>query len=283
MGCVAKNPIQKLPRAISEAVISRGRNPRRGDAPSRAEDGARFLEELKKQASVLFGGILPMGPAAVVKFLSVQTELVKVTRPDGGSAPVLDLLLRLSEGVGLNSGYARVLRGAAVAFMQHGYERVRIEDILEAGDVSPRTFYQFFRNKHEVLSAFADLFLTVLGEMCRRELSREGPPEERLRRFVQMLIGGMAIVERMAQILVSEAIRPGTELEPQYDRFRTEMMSLLEPVFREITGAEPDTVLIRVRLIASMGALVELGLTSKSTPEDLQRAELVVYEILRGP
>ncbi len=282
---MAKNPIEPYTSPITKtfkSVVGRAKPGKRDHAPSRADEGEKFLAALKNQAILLFGGIMPMGPAAVMKFLSMQSEIVKVSLPDGGSAPVLDLLLRLSEGVGLNSGYARIMRGASVTFATNGFEKARIEEILKAGDVSPRTFYQFFRNKHEVLASISDLFLTVILEMARREAGREGPADQRLHRFVQILLGGMAVIERMAQVVVSEALRPGSAMEPLADRFRAEMAEILLPTFRELhpDREPPDIKYVRIKIVAVMGALIELRLNSHSTADDLKKAEEIVFGIL---
>jgi len=273
--------LPSIPKAI-QSVVRRGGKRERSPAPARAEEGERFLAELKRQAQVLFGGILPLGPQAVMQFLSIQSEMIQKaeTRP-GASAPVLDLLLRLSEGVGLNSGYARILRGATIAFSELGFENARIEEILKAGDVSPRTFYQFFRNKYEVLTAISDLFLTVVVALARKESEREAPPEEQLRRIVQILIGGMALIEKMALVVVSEVLRPGTAMAPLYDRFLGEMMTILGRIYARQPGEGPDDLWIRVHIIASMGALIELRLSSRSTTDELRRAEEIVLGLLR--
>jgi AcrR family transcriptional regulator len=188
--------------------------------------------------------------------------------------------LRLSEGVGINSGFARALRGAVIAFTAHGFDESRIEDILAAGQLSPRTFYQFFRSKHEALAALSDLFLTVVAEVARKEVGLAGTDEERLRRLARILVGGVALVERMAQIVIGEALRPGAPLETLYERFRQEMGAIAAPMF----GPPDDEAALleaRVRLIAAMGATLELRLGRRSSPEELRRAENLVYEILK--
>jgi hypothetical protein len=49
-------------------------------------------------------------------------------------------------------------------------------------------------------------------------------------------------------------------------------------------GRERDPAVVaeaRVRLIAAMGATLELRLGRRSTPDELRRAEDIVYDILR--
>jgi AcrR family transcriptional regulator len=262
-------------------MVRVGRPRERDASPARADEGARLLDELKRQAVGLFGGILPIGPESVLQLLALESRLTGRDEGEGsGSARIIEMLLRLAEGVGNNSGFARALRGAVIAFADRGYDDTRIEDILAAGSVSPRTFYQFFKSKQEALAALSDLFLTVVVEVARKELVPSLTPEERLHRLARILVGGMALVERMAQIVIAEALRPGASLEALYERFRSEMGAIVAPAY----GPDGDPAAIteaRVRLIAAMGATLELRLGRRSSPDELRRAEAIVYDILR--
>jgi AcrR family transcriptional regulator len=271
--------VRGLRKTLARAVRV-GRPREREAPPARADEGRRLLDELKRQGVSLFGGILPIGPNAVLQLLALESRLTGDGQERAGSARVLEMLLRLSEGVGIESGFARVLRGAVIAFTAHGFDDARIEDILAAGKVSPRTFYQFFRSKHEALAALADLFLTVVVEVARMEFGRKGTAEEELQTLARILVGGMALLERMAQIVISEALRPGSPLETIYERFRSELGAIAAPLYGPV-GRAISLTEARVRLIAAMGATLELRLGRRSTPEELRAGEDLVYEILR--
>jgi AcrR family transcriptional regulator len=257
-----------------------GRPREREAPPTRADEGARLLDELKRQGVILFSGILPMGPNAVLQLLALESRVAGDEHETAGSARVLEMLLRLSEGVGIQSGFARALRGAVIAFTTHGFDDARIEDILVAGKVSPRTYYQFFRSKHDALAALSDVFLSVVVEVARKDLALPGTAEEHLRTLARILVGGMALLERMAQIVISEALRPGAPLETLYERFRSELGALAAPMYGP-AGDPAALTQARVRLIAAMGATLELRLGRRSTPDELRAGEDLVYDILR--
>jgi len=83
----------------------------------------------------------------------------------------------------------RELVDAAVRlFAERGFEETTVEDISNAADVSPRTFFRYFRTKEEVL--FSDHPRTV--EVLKRTLE-ERPEDERILRSVA---AGMAAVAR---------------------------------------------------------------------------------------
>ena len=255
--------------------------PREREAPRHEPTRERaFSTNSKRQGVILFSGILPIGPNAVLQLLALESRVAGDEQETAGSARVLEMLLRLLRGVGIQSGFARALRGAVIAFTTHGFDDARIEDILVAGKVSPRTYYQFFRSKHDALSALSDVFLSVVVEVARKDLAVAGTAEERLRKLARILVGGMALLERMAQIVISEALRPGAPLETLYERFRSELGALAAPIYGP-AGDPAALTEARVRLIAAMGATLELRLGRRSTPDELRAGEDLVYDILR--
>ncbi len=251
-------------------------------APTRAAEGARYLAELGSQGALLFRTVVPLGPDALSRLLAARALVPSGRGVEGRAPAVLDLLLRLSEVVGADSGYAKILRGGAAAFTRLGYDATRIEDLLEAGGVSPRTFYQFFRNKAEVLGALMELFLAVLFDITRHGLEQQGAPLERLRRIVRQLVGGVAIIEGLAHVMIAEALRPGSPVEAMVEQLRGGLAAQLEPVYRELAPGL-DQRWVRVRVMALMGALLELRPTADASVEELLRAEELLLELVAPP
>ena len=60
---------------------------------------------------------------------------------------------RPNEAAEPNAVRTRILRGAAKVFGERGYSASSVEAILEAAQVSRRTFYRTFRSKEDVLAA----------------------------------------------------------------------------------------------------------------------------------
>jgi len=60
---------------------------------------------------------------------------------------------------------AKILEAATEVFIQHGYERTTMKDVMDAAEVSRGGLYQYFSNKE-------DLFEAILGERLSEEVGK---------------------------------------------------------------------------------------------------------------
>ncbi|WP_190812690.1 TetR/AcrR family transcriptional regulator [Saccharopolyspora pogona] len=78
----------------------------------------------------------------------------------------------------------RIVLAAIRLFDKQGYEETTVAQVAEAADVDPKTFFNYFRTKDEVLFNELDLEFDVLLAAIRDRRSEESPGEV-LRRAVQ--------------------------------------------------------------------------------------------------
>ena len=52
----------------------------------------------------------------------------------------------------------RILDVSAQKFVEHGFENVSVEDIIEAAEIARSSFYRFFSNREEVLASTSSRF-----------------------------------------------------------------------------------------------------------------------------
>lgn len=60
---------------------------------------------------------------------------------------------------------AKILEAATEVFIQHGYERTTMKDVMDAAEVSRGGLYQYFSNKE-------DLFEAILGERLSEQVGK---------------------------------------------------------------------------------------------------------------
>jgi AcrR family transcriptional regulator len=71
----------------------------------------------------------------------------------------------------------RIVRAAVRLFAEQGYERTTVAQIAAAADVDPKTFFNYFRSKDEVLFAEADRTFDRLASVLATRRPDEGPGE----------------------------------------------------------------------------------------------------------
>jgi AcrR family transcriptional regulator len=68
-------------------------------------------------------------------------------------------------------------------FRKHGYERTRIDDIVQMLEISQPTFFRYFPSKDAVLRQVGERGYACIRERLRSELSHDATTGERLRRL----------------------------------------------------------------------------------------------------
>ena len=80
-----------------------------------------------------------------------------------------------------------IIKTAIKLFRKHGYEETRIDDIVQALEISQPTFFRYFPTKDAVLREVGRRGFTCITEHLQSELSSEATTAERLRRLFQEL------------------------------------------------------------------------------------------------
>ncbi|HEY6036343.1 MAG TPA: helix-turn-helix domain-containing protein [Kofleriaceae bacterium] len=152
-------------------------------------------------------------------------------------------------GVQLGSDVARnmIMLGATRVFVAKGFRNVAVEDLLEAAQVSRRTFYRFFKSKDDVALAMYTLGTSSLLEACRRAIAKDRDLINQLERCIDLHLSNARSMGRLVYVLGGEA----QSLEsPLYAR-RMEVHDLLAAMFRDANPeAKVDPLLVRTLVIA---------------------------------
>lgn len=77
----------------------------------------------------------------------------------------------------------QIIDTAIRLFRKHGYEKTRVEDIVQVLEISQPTFFRYFPSKDAVLRDVAVRGIACITEQLRSELATEAPTAERLLRL----------------------------------------------------------------------------------------------------
>ena len=189
-------------------------------------------------------------------------------------------------GVQLGSDVARnmIMFGATRVFAMNGFRNVSVEELLEAGQVSRRTFYRFFKSKEDVALAMYTLGTSSLLEACRRALSSETDLILQLEKCIDLHLNNARTMGRLVYVLGGEA----QSLESPLHARRMEVHDLLVDMFRSSSSESKkvDPLLIRT-LVFALEQIVHTVLEQgdqgrRVTPESIARARAVMMRVATG-
>ena len=157
---------------------------------------------------------------------------------------------RGSSGVQIGEAQARgmVLQGGAIVFAAKGARAASVEDILEAGRISRRTFYRLFSGKDDVMLALYRMGTDHLYEVCRRAISAERDPVRRLEHFVNAHLANARGFGRLIFVLGGEATHPDSPLFARRIEVHQQLIALLADSVPDV-----DPLLLRGLILALEG------------------------------
>jgi AcrR family transcriptional regulator len=186
-------------------------------------------------------------------------------------------------GVQLGGDVARnmIMFGATRVFATMGLRDASVEDLLEAGQVSRRTFYRFFKSKEDVALAMYTLGTASLLEGCRRAIAKDADLLAQLEKFVDIHLQNAKSVGRLIFVLGGEASRWESPLHAR----RMEVHEAITQMISEHPEAENvDPLLIRT-LVFAIEATVRQILQEgdegrRVTADSVARARRVLLRIV---
>ena len=120
-------------------------------------------------------------PAPQRRFTSELGRTYAIGNRAGGKEP---LGLRERKKARLRQ---EIIDTAVRLFRKRGYEKTRIDDIVQSLEISQPTFFRYFPSKDAVLGEVGRRGFTCITEHLRNELSSEAMTAEHLRRLYQEL------------------------------------------------------------------------------------------------
>jgi AcrR family transcriptional regulator len=174
-----------------------------------------------------------------------------------------------------------IRREAYRLFAEQGYDATTVEQICEAAEVSPSTFFRYFPTKEDVV--LTDEYDAVMKDGLRARPADE-PLIESLRHVMRTLL---------SQYLANEIdeVLARTKLYREVPALRSRMAEglgrsheALREILAERTGRDKQSLEVRVICGALIGALMEGFLTwpDNATPEELLAITERALDVLAG-
>jgi AcrR family transcriptional regulator len=147
----------------------------------------------------------------------------------------------------------RAIAGAALRlFAERGFEETTISDIAAAADVSPRTFFSYFRSKDDVVFAEMDERLTDIRARLAERPSGETPLAT-FRRVAEALLRALAAEDGEHGAIQVALIRERPSLQAQALKRLSDAEEDFVAVLREIAPDLDEVTAVTVMGVAFGG------------------------------
>lgn len=174
-----------------------------------------------------------------------------------------------------------ILFGATRVFATLGFRAASVEDLLEASQISRRTFYRFFKSKDDVALAMYTLGTSSLIESCRRAIEVESDLLRRIERCIDIHLVNARDMGRLVYVLGGEAQRLESPLHARRMEVHDVMVRMLHE--RDAASAKLDPLVLRT-LVLALEAITRIVLEEgdegrRVTEAQIKRARRVIVRI----
>src|SRR5262245_53903533 len=143
-----------------------------------------------------------------------------------------------------------ILTAATRVFAKHGIAEVTVEDLLQAANVSRRTFYQYFDGKDGVVDALYDVSCGLMIDAIRKAAAEHADPNERLVALIDVYLAfnRNRTTAALFHVLEVEALRSG--------RLAARRQAVVDAVGNELarhlttSDTSPDPYLVHAVVVA---------------------------------
>lgn len=180
----------------------------------------------------------------------------------------------------------RILYGAYSTIGEQGIGPTKVQHILEAAGVSRRTFYQYFRNKNDVLAAVYSVVKEGLIQAIAMAVVSEPKPSAKVNAGVAAYVEYQRQNGRGLMELQAEAIRPDSPLAPHRESTLDAVVGVVDEAVKQNIGLACDPLVYRAVLMGIEGMVIYLQRDGSFTIADGDRinaaSKALIFQILDG-
>lgn len=173
---------------------------------------------------------------------------------------------------------ARILEGAAHAFGELGYANVRVEDIIEAADVSRPTFYKVYASKEDVFLALSERHHREIRRRIQEAVAAAPEAPAQLAAMIDAFLRWRSGLGPVGRVLDLEARTPGTSVAPHRKATLRAMTKLAADRMTASGRPAVDPVMITA-LISALESVADALLLTGADERSLQRASHIGLRI----
>ena len=181
----------------------------------------------------------------------------------------------------------RVYEVARELFQSRGFESTTVEQIAEAADIAPATFFNHFQSKRAVLAMMTSEVVSYVGALADAHLSGDGPIGDQLVGLATDAGAQIAENRGVARDVVLDFVRTNARPEdttPYLGRIHEPVAAMIERgQARGEIRSDEDARFLAEMVVGALNAAITHWLSDPDYPiaERLPRAAQFVWEAIR--
>lgn len=140
------------------------------------------------------------------------------------------------EGGQRSQARAEILIHSMQVFAQRGLQRTTVQHLLDASDVSRRTFYKYFRNKMDVLESIYRIFVDNMLLHFHKEVKQASSANDIIRNTTKVYFDYHVSMGPVIKLMMEEARSSDSALAPHRTRAQTLASEVLAVQINRFTG-----------------------------------------------
>jgi AcrR family transcriptional regulator len=152
------------------------------------------------------------------------------------------------EGGQRSQARAEILIQSVHVFAQRGLARTTVQHLLDAANVSRRTFYKYFRNKMDVLESIYRIFVDNMLLHFHQEMRQARSVKQIIINTTQVYFNYHVSMGPVIKLMMEEARSSTSTLAPHRVRAQQIATEVLTTEVSRLTGRELDPLVMRTML-----------------------------------
>ena len=152
------------------------------------------------------------------------------------------------DGAQRSQARAEILIHSMQVFAQRGLQRTTVQHLLDASDVSRRTFYKYFRNKMDVLESIYRIFVDNMLLHFHKEVKQAGSANDIIRNTTKVYFEYHVSMGPIIKLMMEEARSSSSALAPHRMRAQGIASEVLASQISRFTGRDYDPLVFRTML-----------------------------------
>jgi len=192
---------------------------------------------------------------------------------------VLDTYQGQDRSLQRSQARAEILIHSMGVFAQRGLHRTTVQHLLDAANISRRTFYKYFRNKLDVLENIYRIFVENMILRFQQQVNRSNTVKDIIRNTTDIYFEYHVSMGPVIRLMMEEARRSGSALAPYRENGQNLAVEILAREIHRLIGRQFDPLVLRTLLWSLENYSIYLLTDDRLTDAEVRRCKRVMTGI----